>query len=347
MSRVAVVCPTRRIVALDPGGAAVHLRGIASGFARAGARVELWVARARRAAEPAADLPGGVRLREARRGRLPGALRRRRAWDEGIDARALARQARRWAAALQPDLVYERLALFASIGARLRRPGCPWVLEVNAPVAWEAAWFEGLAPDPALLRWEERTLQAADGVVVVSEALADYVQRRGVSPDRIALHPNGVEERSPARPRPTDTTFVLGYEGTFKPWQGLPASVPGLRSLAAEVAPRPLRVELWGDGPDRRALEAAAPDLDLVFRGWGQPDRSTWHAAWSPRAAWPPGPAFDEPPPDRYFSPLKEAEAAAAGLPVLRDGRLEPPASPPSTWREIAARILARSAGSL
>ena len=349
--RVAVVCPTRRIAALDPGGAAVHLRGVAEGFARSGAEVELWVARASRGGDaPTAPVPDGVTLREARRGRLPGVLRRRRAWDEAVDAAAMSRQARRWARRLRPDLVYERLALFASIGARLRRPGCPWVLEVNAPVAWEAVWFEGMAPDPALLRWEERTLRSADRVVVVSEALAAYVRHRGVDPERIDLHPNGVRRltAAPRLDRASGAPFVLGYEGTFKPWQGLVEAVPELRELALRLAPRPLAVELWGDGPVRPALATAAADLDLRFAGWGAPDRSRWDAAWIPAGPWPPpGPGFDEQPPDRYFCPLKAAEAAAAGLPVLRVGRLHPPAPLPLRWDEIAARILAGARGSL
>lgn len=349
-ARVAVVCPTRRVAALDPAGAAVHLRGIAEGFVQAGATTELWVARAGRGGDSArVPAPAGLTLREARRGRLPGFLRKHRAWDEAADAAALARQARRWARALRPDLVYERFALFASVGARLRHPGCPWVLEVNAPVAWEAVWFEGLQPDPALIRWEERTLRAADRVVVVSEPLADLVRRRGVHPDRIDLEPNGVARlplTTSADPGP-DAPFVLGYEGTFKPWQGLPAALPDLRCLAAQVAPRPLVVELWGDGPDRAALSEAG-DLDLRFRGWGTPDRATWHAAWIPEGPWPPaGPALAEPPPARYFSPLKQAEAAAAGLPLFRRGRLEPPGPAPATWEQIADRILARSSASL
>ena len=349
-TRVAVVCATRRIAALDPGGAPVHLRGIAGGFADAGCQVELWTARASRGGDtPTASAPVGVTLREARRGHLPGVLRRRRAWDEGVDASAMARQARGWARRLRPDLIYERFALFSSIGARLRAPGRPWVLEVNAPVAWEAVWFEGARPDPALLRREEVTLRSADRVVVVSDALAAYVRRRGVEADRIDLLPNGVREPLAGVPAGADERgpFVLGYEGTFKPWQGLLEAVPQLRDLAAHVAPRPLVIDLWGDGPMRSAFVDRAVGLELQVRGWGRPDRSSWHAAWVPEGRWPPpGPGFDEPPPDRYFSPLKAAAAAAAGLPVFRGGRLHPPEPSPRSWTEIASAILARAHGS-
>jgi hypothetical protein len=346
--RVAVVCATRRIAALAPGGAGVHLRGIARGFVEAGAEVELWVGRGSPGADqPAAPPPDGVRLRVARRGRMPGVLRRRgRAWDEGVDAAAMARQAAGWARRFRPDLVYERSTLFGAVG---RRCGGFWALEVNAPVAWEAVWFEGEAPRPALLRREGETLRAADRLFVVHEALAEHAVRRGAPRDRIELLPNGVAALPSIAARPEsgpDAPFVLGYEGTFKPWQGLVDELPRLRVLAEELAPRPLVVELWGDGPARAALLAAGGGLDLRVRGWGTPDRRSWHAAWIPLAPWPPpGAAFDEPPPDRYFCPLKEAEARAAGLPLFRAGRLDPPGSVPGTWGSIAATVLQSTLG--
>lgn len=342
--RVAVVCPTRRIPALAPGGASVHLRSIAGGFAATGADVEIWAARGGRDGDPDEPLPDGVTLRVASRGRLPGALRKRRSWDERVDATALARQALRWARAHPPDLVYERFALYATVGSRLRaRLRVPWLLEVNAPVAWEAAWYEGAQARPSLLRWEERTLQAADRVVVVSEALAAYVRRRGVAQERVLVLPNGAAARPLAQPS-RDDRFVLGYAGTFKPWQGLLAEARALPALAQEVAPRPLELHLWGDGPDRVALVDAARSLDVAVadHGWGRVDRSSWHAAWAPRGDWPPpgGQGFGEPPPDRYFSPLKEAEAAAARVPLFQGGRLSFVGPLPATWEELAGTIL-------
>jgi len=341
--RVAVVCPTRRIPALAPGGASSHLRSIAGGFAQAGAEVDLWAARRAREGQPVADLPDGVTLRVARRGRLPGVLRRRRAWDERVDASALAAQAARWGAERRPDVLYERFALFASVGARLRRRlGAPWVVEVNAPVAWEAAWFEGATADPALLRWEERVLQEADGIVAVSDALAEYAERRGAAPASIRVVRNGADP-SPAETAAADGPFVLGYAGTFKPWQGMAAALPSIAAFAATLD-RPLTLQLWGDGPDRAAVLAAAERSGVAVdaRGWGEPTRAAWHAAWVPLGPWPPagGEGFGEPCPDRYFSPLKEAEAAAARLPVFRGGRLLPPAPAPATWEQVARTIL-------
>jgi glycosyltransferase involved in cell wall biosynthesis len=313
------VVPTRRIPVFAPGGASHHVRCIARGFAEIGAEVLLVAARGARDGVP--EVEPGVPVRIAARGRLPGVLRRRRAWDERVDAFALAREV-----PSDVDLVYERHALFATIGG-------PRVVELNAPAAWEAVWFEGMAPDPALLRAEARQLQSASLVVAVSPPLAEYAVRRGVHPDRIRVVPNG-GIATPSRPH---EGFVVGYAGTFKPWQGMVGALSDL-----DVVERPLRLELWGDGPDREAVTAAARAAghDVRWCGWGIPDRGGWDVAWVPRGRWPPpGPAFDEPPPACYFSPLKEADAAASSLPILRDGSLRRLPIPP-TWAEVAGTIL-------
>ncbi len=335
--KIAVACASKRIPAAAPGGAAVHLRAMARAFAAFGA-VELWAARVDPGARGPASGMDDLRVRQLPRGQLPGVLRRNRAWDERVDAAA----ARRWARRQDLDLLYERAALFGTLG---RLPGVPRVVELNAPLAWEACWYEGEAPRPALLRAEQRALSDADLVLVVSEPLVDYALRRGVPKGRILLAPNGADGQ-PGTP-PED--FVLGYAGTFKPWQGLVDAVPALVELGAHL-------ELWGDGPDRvRFLEAAeGAGLDASWRGWGSAEqlaeaRVGWSAAWVPLAPWPPegsasiAQALDEPVPGRYFSPLKEAEAAACGLPIWRgSGEPESPASAPPSWQDTARAVLSR-----
>lgn len=351
-SRVAMLCASPGIPALAPGGASVHLRGMATGFAAAGADVRLFVRRkSRGGGVPDVPSPPGVSIVEAPRGRLPGFLRKRRAWDEAVDARAMERLVA--AADWRPDLLYERWSLYSAVGRRLgQRFGVPWILEVNAPLAWEACWFEGLQPTPSLLRREEDTLRSADRVLVVSEALRDYVLRRGVDANRVVVVPNGADGIASPRPQKTSSApFVLGYEGTFKPWQGMVEGAPRLLDLAAAVSPRPLHLELWGDGPQRREflarLNKGPAPCTVEWRGWGTPDRKSWDAAWVPLGAWPPpsstlSEVFGEPPPQRYFSPLKESAARAAGLPCwyADDRGLVPPRSRPQPWRVIAEQAL-------
>ncbi len=338
--RVVVACADRRVPLLAPGGAGVHLRGIAGGFG-AWAEVSCWVARADAADRgPAAPRPAKVAVFP--RGRLPGSLRKHRPWDAAVDARAARRQALRWHGQRPVHLLYERAALFGRIG---RLPGAARVVELNAPLAWEAAWYEGEAPRRALLQAEARSLRDADLVVVVSAPLMEYAVRRGVDRARLLLLPNGAP---PAPPRVRSTSRTLGYAGTFKPWHGLLEALPSLIALA------PDRLELWGDGPLRvpflRALEEAG--LPFVWRGWAEGDdlaraRAGWWGAWVPASSWPPpgsqtcADAFGEPIPPPYVSPLKEAEAAASGLPIWRGaGPLEPPAPAPRTWEQCAAEVL-------
>jgi len=276
---------------------------------------------------------------------MPGVLRRQRGLDERVDAAAIGRWALGCARELRPQLVYERHTLFGGVGALLRRKlGVPWFLEVNAPLSWEAAWFEGAGARPGWLRRELRTLQAADRLIVVSQALVDWLVESGIPAERIDLVPNGVSALGgPPRPPSSEGPFRLGYEGSFKPWQGLSTALPEVAALAASLAPRPLVIEAWGDGPDRIAFEEAARQLGLrvELKGWGRPDRRSWSAAWSPQAAWPPpGPSLEGPVPARYFCPLKEAEARAAGLCILTGGELRPPGALPRTWASIAKSIL-------
>jgi starch synthase len=354
--RVALLCASPGIPALAPGGASVHLRSLARGFLAAGADPRLFVRRmVRGGGTPDVQLPEELLVGQAPRGRLPGFLRKRRAWDEGVDAWAMERWLARSWSEWRPDLIYERWSLFAGLGAGLRRRfDVPWFLEVNAPLAWEACWFEGMEPRTSLLRKEAKTLCAADKVLVVSEELRDYVMRRGVPSARISVIPNGADRSVFCSLKPArldDEKVVLGYEGTFKIWHGMLASMEALERLRTELKPRELELELWGDGPVRqeflRRVCEQLPTLSVRYRGWGQPDRSAWTAAWIPQGSWPPPSdhieqSFGESPPGRYFSSLKEAAARAAGVPCwYGDERgFVSSTTVPESWDEIGRRVL-------
>jgi glycosyltransferase involved in cell wall biosynthesis len=349
--RIALVCADRGIPLSSPGGGGQHLRALASAFVQNGAEVDLAVARVERD-EPSVPVPAVTRLP---RGRLPGVLRRRsRPWEIKVDARAASKaaavRARQWG----PTLVYERYALFADAGRRIKRAlNIPWVLEVNAPRTWEAALFEGLSVTGAMVDAETSVLRAADRVVVVSEALRRWVVSRGVPEERVLHIPNGSDVQPVViAPGP----MRLGYAGTFKRWHRLPESIPALLSLAARTGP--LHLELHGDGPDRETLLDALrrTPIQVVAPGWSTPAelaaaRRGWTAAWvpSPRS-WPPHPALaqtleatlGEPCPARWFDPLKGAEARAAGLPIW-DGTEAAPALDRTAvlpWTSVAASAI-------
>jgi len=224
-------------------------------------------------------------------------------------------------------------------------------LEVNAPLTWEEGLFRGRRVRRASLEAEVRALERADAVAVVSPALKEWVGRHGV---RAAVVPNGVAALGPSAQEPGP--FILGFEGSFKAWHGLLEASGSLSLLAAKLAPRALEVELVGDGPLREAVQDALPSASWL----GELDadqlaarRARWHGAWSPTAPWPPpGPVeqlqerLGEALPGRWFAPLKEAEAAAAGLPVWNNGPdLVPPGATPPTWADTARRFLGLLAG--
>jgi len=377
--RVAVVCGDRGVSATGRSGASEQLRSICRGLQDSGARVELWCQRiSPGSSSTQVALPPGLKVHEAPRGHLPGFLRKRPHWDHGVDGLAMSRWVLTQSRRFQPDLIYERFSLFSSPGSRAARLlGIPWVVELNAPLAWEGALFRGLRPSRALLRRESKMLTTADLVVCVSQELADYALRRGVTPGRILVLNNGAQfvceapgdlaTDAPAGGGrgPGTTPFILGYAGSFKAWHGLSASLPALRRLQARVAPRQLHLDLWGDGPERAtfaALLLEEPRISLCLRGWGGAEelvlaRRSWDAAWVPLAAWPPHSTstgqpvselvavFGEEVPPRYFSPLKDAEARAQRVPVWRGGVDEIPSlqQAPSTWRRVAESILSRS----
>jgi hypothetical protein len=323
-------------------------------------------------------LPADLGVYEAPRGRLPGFLRKRPPWDHGVDGFAMSRWVLTQGRRFQPDLIYERFSLFSSPGSKAARAlEIPWVVELNAPLAWEGALFRGLRPSRALLKRESKVLTAADLVVCVSQELAEYALLRGVAAERVLVLNNGARvvcgetgavgsaASGPGEGSRPSTPFILGYAGSFKAWHGLSASLPALRRLQERVAPRQLHLDLWGDGPERAgfaALLLEEPGISLCLRGWGGDQelalaRRFWDAAWVPLAAWPPHRTstgqpvselvriFGEEVPPLYFSPLKDAEARAQRVPVWRGGIDEVPSlgEAPSSWRGVAESVLSRS----
>jgi hypothetical protein len=314
--RVAVVSADRGIAPDARSGAAIHLQRDVARYAADGAAVALLVARP---AERPASPPHAV----APRGRLPSVLRRDAVRDAAVDAAAMAR----WARKLGPfDIVHERMSPAAAIGAALRP--AEWVVEINAPLVWEAALYRGVHPDPRWIACERRALGGADRVEAVSASLADYAVRRGARPDRVVVRPPDADVC--ADPLGVDTgegPFVLGWAGSFRPWHGLAEGLTELLALAAALAPRRLRVELVGDGPQRgKVLDAlASAAFDLVAPGWVdaatlRAARGRWQAQWAPPPPWPPpgadrvAAALGEPLPDPWWAPLKAAEVDRARL---------------------------------
>lgn len=176
-----------------------------------------------------------------------------------------------------PAFVYQRCTLGDLTGLRLARTlRRPLVLEYNGPETWVSRhWADTvLEHEEIFSAVEARMLAEADLVTVVSEALVEDAQARGVDPSRIVLLPNAVD---PAVFTPTRdgaeirkllgagnrTVFLL--LSSFGPWHGAETLVEAYAQAgrqAPEIMASTMLV-LAGDGDRRAAAEARVRDAGL------------------------------------------------------------------------------------
>ena len=337
--RIAYLLPDPGIPVGGVKGASVHVAEITRALARAGNRVLLVAMRAAGSAPDGVDL---VVLDPGPLGRGPGGDAGRIAAVERFLA-----QAEPAIRAFGPDLLIERLSLFAGGGTDLaRRLGVPRLVEINAPVTAERAGYQGVADATLGEQLERRALLGAHAVAV-SPPLAEWARSRGVA--HVTVVPNGVDvERfapDPARAADVRRSFgiegadVVGFAGSLKPWHGVDVLL-GAAVHLADRRPR-LRLLIVGDGPERAGLEAvAAATLPgrVHFAGpvpsAAMPAHlAAFDVATAPYVMPASGVGF-------YFSPLKVVEAMAEARPVVASrfgpiedllagwGRLVPPGDP-------------------
>ncbi|MFN0025411.1 MAG: glycosyltransferase family 4 protein, partial [Parvularculaceae bacterium] len=199
--------------------------------------------------------------------------------------------------------------------ARARR--LPFLLEVNSPLAEERRLHGGLALNGAAQASERSIWRAADRVLPVTQALAQYVELAGVEPSRITVIPNGVDASFLAEhdPRPVRARYglegkvVLGFTGFVREWHGLDRVVSWLGARRRDD----LALLIVGDGDARAGLERQATALGVaqrvIFTGVVQRDAVPGHLA-----------AFDialQPAVTPYASPLKLIEYMAAARAII------------------------------
>ncbi len=229
------------------------------------------------------------------------------------------------AAAERPlDLVYERYALGRAAAALFARAhGLAYVVEVNAPLAFEASlWRTRRDPcldsrlESATGREQDRLLfDAASAVIAVSRAVADYAVERGAAPERIEVAPNAVDPVRFAPERRAEWgaespvpggRFVVGFHGRLRPWHGFELLAETCRELVARGVD--LHLLVVGEGEFAAALDGRLAEERRTFVGWlphGEVGRYVALFDVLP-LTYPPGLPC-------YFSPLKLAEAMAAG----------------------------------
>ena len=228
------------------------------------------------------------------------------------------------------DLVYERHSLWAYAAMEFaRQSSIPGIMEVNAPLIDEQLAYRRLHSLPSA-RWaEECAFHAAEQIVAVSAAVADYVAGFGVDRSRIEIVPNGVrierfepllqfENKDPG-------SFTIGFLGTLRPWHGVSDLIEAFGRMQTKKPLARLSLRIVGDGPQRQALQrqvsifptevrSAIEFVGTVAYEHVPRELAKMDVAVAPYAA-------DQ---DCYFSPIKLFEYMAAGLPVVaaRTGQL-------------------------
>lgn len=221
----------------------------------------------------------------------------------------------------QPDLIYERYALFnfaGLIAARVLR--APLVLEVNSPFALEQARDRDIRL-LRLARWAERfILNRAAAVIAVSTPLKEILTAAGVDPARISVMPNGVNpDHFAATPETADLRArlgltgktVIGFVGWFRDWHGLDLLLEAFHHSG--LAGRGAALLLVGGGPTLPGLKdyVASHNLEdsVVFTGPLPHDTVPAHVQLFDIAVQP---AANE-----YCCPMKVLEYMAMGRAIV------------------------------
>ena len=310
----------------DPGipvggtkGASVHVESLCAAMARAGTYVVLYAANVvgpLRA--PGSDTVRVVPLDVGKVHSGPGGDRSRVA-----AAASFFEQVGRHLDGRRPDWVHERLSLFAGGGSAVcAARGLSRVVEINAPVSSERLRHFGLELVAEAERAERDALREAR-VLAVSQPLAEWALAGGASEALVV--PNGADtdgldpalwasRRGGIRRRlGLAGRVVVGFAGSLKPWHGIEV----LFDAVARASRRhPLGLLVVGDGPGRSAAELAVRALPAsvtpVLTGSVPFSEIPRYLAAMDISVAPYLPAEDF-----YFSPLKVAEAMAAGLAVV------------------------------
>jgi glycosyltransferase involved in cell wall biosynthesis len=313
----------------DPGipvggtkGASVHVESLCCALARAGASVTLYAAR----------VTGPLRSAGSDRVQVvPVDVGAVRSGPAGEASRTTASQ--RFFATVgeqlgrqRPDWVQERLTLFAGQGTEVCSAlGLERVVEVNAPVAAERARHFGLQLVEEADQAERQALAGAR-VLAVSEPLVGWAMAKGAAEGEVL--PNGADTatlspgrwaghgRQLRRQAGMGERVVIGFAGSLKPWHGVELLVDAVATARAANPGQPLGLLVVGDGPQRPQVEEALgrlpDDVKAVLTGAVPFAEMPAYLAAMDICAAPYLPNEDF-----YFSPLKVAEAMAAGRAVV------------------------------
>jgi len=109
----------------------------------------------------------------------------------------------------------------------------------------------------------EAALARLGTVVSPSRAMAAFLARHGIPPERIHVLPNAIDMRRSA-PGPARTPLVVGTAANLEYWKGLDTLLTALGRVG-----HAMRLEVFGEGSDRGKLERQASELGLDARFHG------------------------------------------------------------------------------
>ena len=234
----------------------------------------------------------------------------------------------------KPDVLLVRYNLLNfSVALAARCKGVPFVLEVNAPMAYESRTFADVAVRlPFVAEWLERyMLRVADRIYVVSKMLKRFFVAQHIPESKIAVIPNGVDAHRFCPDISTKRVFsayplkrktVLGFIGSFHYWHGVANLMHFIKAVLSKSDDTAFL--LVGDGPLKKELEHRVKmehySDRVFFTGYvPYPEIPAYLAAMDIALAPYPDLEFF------YYSPLKLFEYMAAGKAVVaaRIGQIE------------------------
>ncbi|MCW1382020.1 glycosyltransferase, exosortase A system-associated [Novosphingobium sp. KCTC 2891] len=200
---------------------------------------------------------------------------------EWREVAAFARRIEAAARAFRPDVIHAHSPALCGLAALRagRRLGIPVVYEIRA--FWEDAAVgnltgrEGSAKYRLTRALENHVVARAGAVVTICRGLLEDLAARGVPRGKLSIMPNGVDLSLFGAPPPRDPVLaeglglgdgpVIGFLGSFYPYEGLDDLIAAMPAIAARVPGA--RLLLVGGGPAADALRAqaeASPAADAI-----------------------------------------------------------------------------------
>lgn len=230
------------------------------------------------------------------------------------------------------SFIYQRYSLNNYSGAKLALTcGVPFVLEYNGSEIWISRhWGTPLKYEQLSERIELLNLNAADVVVVVSQAMKAELTARGIEAEKILVNPNGVDtERYSPNMDGSEIRdqynlggkTVIGFIGTFGRWHGAEALADAFGRLLTQFPEYrdKLKLLMIGDGPAMSKVKQKLSEFDvlnnsiltgLVFQEKGPAHMAACDILVSPHVPNPDGTPF-------FGSPTKLFEYMAMGKGIV------------------------------